>query len=93
VVVGALLNAVYEADGRVDGRVLFLLDEAARLGPMAALEAARDAVRARMELLDAELVADRHAGEQLAGELRACAQQEVQVQARLKARGEEEPAA
>jgi len=55
----------------------------------AALEAARDAVRARMEALDAELVADRHAGERLAGELRACAQQEVQVQARLKARGEE----
>ena len=45
VVVGALLNAVYEADGRVNGRVLFLLDEAARLGPMGALEAARDAGR------------------------------------------------
>jgi chromosome segregation protein len=40
-------------------------------------------------VLDAELIADRHAGERLAGELRACAQQEVQVQARLKARGEE----
>ena len=40
-------------------------------------------------MLDAELVADRHAGERLAAELRACAQQEVQVQARLKARGEE----
>ncbi len=56
---------------------------------VAALEAARDAVHQRVELLDAELVADRHAGERLAGELRACAQQEVEVQARLKARGEE----
>jgi chromosome segregation protein len=55
----------------------------------AALEAAQAAVRTRVEVLDAELVADRHAGERLAGELRACAQQEVQVQAWLKARGEE----
>ncbi|HTE64459.1 MAG TPA: AAA family ATPase, partial [Solirubrobacteraceae bacterium] len=55
----------------------------------AALETAQAAIRTRVEVLDAELVADRHAGERLAGELRACAQQEVQVQARLKARGEE----
>lgn len=45
VIIGALLNAAYEADGRVEGRVLFLLDEVARLGPMIALEAARDAGR------------------------------------------------
>ncbi|WP_176556197.1 type IV secretory system conjugative DNA transfer family protein [Rubellimicrobium rubrum] len=45
VVIGALLNAAYEADGRVAGRILFLLDEVARLGPMAALETARDAGR------------------------------------------------
>ena len=56
---------------------------------VAALESAQGAVHTRVEVLDAELVADRHAGERLAGELRACAQQEVQVQARLKARGEE----
>ena len=56
---------------------------------VAALEGAQAAVRTRVEVLDAELVADRHAGERLAGELRACAQQEVQVQARLKAQGEE----
>jgi chromosome segregation protein len=56
---------------------------------VAALEVARAAVRTRMEVLDAELVADRSAGERLAGELRACAQQEAQVQARLKAHGEE----
>jgi len=45
VVIGALLNAAYEADGRVAGRILYLLDEAARLGPMKILETARDAGR------------------------------------------------
>jgi chromosome segregation protein len=64
-----------------------LLPAAERLA--AVLVETQGAVRTRVEVLDAELVADRHAGEQLAGELRACAQQEVQVQARLKARGEE----
>ena len=45
VIIGALLNAAYEADGKVQGRVLFLLDEVARFGPMAILEQARDAGR------------------------------------------------
>lgn len=45
VIVGALLNAAYEADGRVRGRILFLLDEVARLGTMRVLEQARDAGR------------------------------------------------
>lgn len=45
VIVGALLNAAYEADGRVSGRILFLLDEVARLGTMRVLEQARDAGR------------------------------------------------
>jgi type IV secretion system protein VirD4 len=45
VVIGALLNVAYEADGRVKGRILYLLDEAARLGPMKILETARDAGR------------------------------------------------
>ena len=45
VLVGALLNAAYQADGRVSGRVLFLLDEVARLGYMQVLEQARDAGR------------------------------------------------
>ena len=45
VVTGALLNAAYEADGQVTGRILYLLDEAARLGPMKILETARDAGR------------------------------------------------
>jgi type IV secretion system protein VirD4 len=44
-IVGALLNAVYEADGQVNGRVLFLLDEVARLGFMSSLARARDAGR------------------------------------------------
>jgi type IV secretion system protein VirD4 len=44
-IIGALLNAVYEADGNVPGRILFLLDEAARLGYMKVLETARDAGR------------------------------------------------
>lgn len=46
VVVGALLNAVYEADGHLPGgRVVFLLDEVARLGYMTSLARARDAGR------------------------------------------------
>ncbi len=44
-IIGALLNAAYEADGDVNGRVLYLLDEAARLGYMKILETARDAGR------------------------------------------------
>jgi type IV secretion system protein VirD4 len=45
VLVGAFLNAAYQSDGRVNGRILFLLDEAARLGPMSVLKQARDAGR------------------------------------------------
>jgi type IV secretion system protein VirD4 len=44
-VIGALLNAAYEADGAVSGRTLFLLDEAFRLGRMDIIEIARDAGR------------------------------------------------
>ena len=45
VIIGALLNAVYEADGNLRGRVLFLLDEVARLGYMKVITQARDAGR------------------------------------------------
>lgn len=46
VLIGALLKAVIVADGKGDQkRVLFLLDEAARLGRMKVLETARDAGR------------------------------------------------
>jgi chromosome segregation protein len=63
-----------------------LLPVAERLATV--LEPARAAVQRRVALLDAELVADRSAGDRLAGELRACAQQEFGVQTRLKACGE-----
>jgi type IV secretion system protein VirD4 len=45
VTIGALLSAVYRAEGRVHGRVLFLLDEVNFLGRMKVLEDARDAGR------------------------------------------------
>lgn len=45
VLVGALLDAVYRADGQTKGRVLFLLDEVAQLRRMQILETARDAGR------------------------------------------------
>lgn len=44
VLVGALLNTVYMAEGRTN-KILFLLDEAARLGKLTALETARDTGR------------------------------------------------
>jgi type IV secretion system protein VirD4 len=45
VIIGAFLNAIYNRDGAMEGRVLFLLDEVARLGYMRILETARDAGR------------------------------------------------
>ncbi|RWC00340.1 MAG: Ti-type conjugative transfer system protein TraG [Mesorhizobium sp.] len=45
VIVGSLLNAIYNRDGKMTGRTLFLLDEVARLGYMRILETARDAGR------------------------------------------------
>ena len=44
-ILGGLLNAAYEARGNMNGRILFLLDEVARLGYMGILETARDAGR------------------------------------------------
>jgi chromosome segregation protein len=55
---------------------------------VAALEAAAAAVASHAQRLEAELAADREAGERLAGELRECAARETEVQAALKARGE-----
>ncbi|MGI8511762.1 MAG: AAA family ATPase, partial [Solirubrobacteraceae bacterium] len=54
----------------------------------AALEAASDAVGAQVAALGAELEADRAAGEGLAGDLRACATEEAELQAELRARAE-----
>lgn len=45
VVIGSFLNAIYNRDGAMEGRALFLLDEVARLGYMRVLETARDAGR------------------------------------------------
>lgn len=45
IVIGALLNAIYNRNGDVPGRTLFLLDEVARLGYLRVLETARDAGR------------------------------------------------
>ena len=53
-----------------------------------ALETAAQAIGARVELLEAELRADRAAGEDLAAKLRACATEEAEIQRRLRERGE-----
>lgn len=45
VIIGSFLNAIYNRNGEVDGRTLFLLDEVARLGYLRILETARDAGR------------------------------------------------
>lgn len=45
VIIGALMNAIYNRNGHIEGRTLFLLDEVARLGFMRILETARDAGR------------------------------------------------
>ncbi|MHA7882155.1 Ti-type conjugative transfer system protein TraG [Nitratireductor rhodophyticola] len=44
-IIGALANAIYNRNGNVKGRTLFLLDEVARLGYLRILETARDAGR------------------------------------------------
>jgi chromosome segregation protein len=54
-----------------------------------ALQGALEAVSARLEVLEAELVADRQAGEGVAAELRACAGEEAEIHAQLRAQGEE----
>ena len=45
VIIGALMNALYNRNGELKGRTLFLLDEIARLGYLRILETARDAGR------------------------------------------------
>ncbi len=53
-----------------------------------ALEGAATAVGERVRELEQELAADRLAGEQMAGALRACAAEEAQIQAQLRVSGE-----
>jgi chromosome segregation protein len=71
--------------GRVerDGQLAAAAERAA-----AALEAAQTAVGARREQLAAELEADEASGEATAAELRACAQEEAQIQSRLRSASE-----
>jgi type IV secretion system protein VirD4 len=45
VIIGSFLNAIYNRDGALEERALFLLDEVSRLGYMRILETARDAGR------------------------------------------------
>ncbi|RUU71513.1 type IV secretory system conjugative DNA transfer family protein, partial [Mesorhizobium sp. M7A.F.Ca.MR.362.00.0.0] len=45
VVIGSFLNAIYNRNGEVAGKTLFLLDEVARLSYLRILETARDAGR------------------------------------------------
>ncbi len=45
VIIGSFLNAIYNRNGDISGRALFLLDEVARLGYLRILETARDAGR------------------------------------------------
>ncbi len=52
-------------------------------GVLSALEAAAEAVAAALPRFEQALAADREAGEHVAGELRACAQEEASLQTRL----------
>ena len=74
---------------RLRGRIATeraLAPQAERLA--AALEAASIAISARVAELETELAAGRAAGEELSAQLRACASEEAQIQARLRERGD-----
>ena len=53
-----------------------------------AIGAVSEALAVRLEALEAELAADRRAGEEMAGKLRECAAEEAQIQTALRAAGE-----
>ncbi|HWX52926.1 MAG TPA: hypothetical protein VNY34_06515, partial [Solirubrobacteraceae bacterium] len=59
---------------------------AERLG--AVLASAGEAVASRVEQLEQQLARDHAAGEEMAAELRACAEQEAEIQSRLRSAGE-----
>jgi chromosome segregation protein len=63
-----------------------LLPLAERLA--AALKSAGESVQERQAQLEAELAGDRAAGEEMMAELRACAGEEAEIQAQLRAAGE-----
>jgi chromosome segregation protein len=74
---------------RLDAMVARDLRLAPAAGRLAAtLEQALAAVAQRVEVLEAELAADREAGEGVAAQLRACASEEAQIQQRLREHGE-----
>ena len=54
----------------------------------AAITLATEAVEGRVAVLEAELAADREAGEKMTGRLRECAAEEAELQAALRAAGE-----
>jgi chromosome segregation protein len=54
----------------------------------AVLQSAGDALAARVEQLEEQLGRDHAAGEEMAAELRACAEQEAEIQSSLRAAGE-----
>ena len=62
------------------------LPRAARLRET--IGAVSEALAGRLEALEAELAADRRAGEEMAGKLRECASEEAQIQTALRAAGE-----
>jgi chromosome segregation protein len=73
------LRALQAADTALQPAVVALAD---------ALRSAAEAVAARVQELDSELARHNAAGEEMAGELRACAAREAELQARLRAEGE-----
>jgi chromosome segregation protein len=81
-----------ERDGRLK-RIEAAIDRDRRLAPAiaavtTALEQAADAIAAQLSVFDAALAADREAGEQAAGQLRACAQEEAKLHTRLQSENE-----
>ncbi|WP_425476032.1 type IV secretory system conjugative DNA transfer family protein [Mesorhizobium yinganensis] len=59
IIIGALMNAIYNRNGQVKGRTLFLLDKLARLGFLRILETACDAGRKYGHHHDAALPGNR----------------------------------
>ena len=74
---------------RLRGRIAADRELAPRAERLAiALEQVSSAIAARVAALETELAAGRAAGEDIAGQLRACAAEEAQIQALLRERGE-----
>jgi chromosome segregation protein len=72
--------------GAQRGRDAALLPRAERLAVV--LRSAGERLAERVGMLEAELLEDRAAGEEMAAELRTCAAEEAEIQARLRGAGE-----